>query len=205
MTVDRFRLAFADKDGYSFQVMMMRSTSLQRLSGQRGSALVLVLLAVVVLGLGLGIAGSSWSTIVQRSKEQELFWRGDQIRKGIESFYTVKQGGTVGLYPNSLEELVEDPRSTSAMRHLRKVYLDPITGEDFVLIKEGGRIKGVKSSSTRTPFRQEGFPEEYAAFEGATSYDQWEFVYQPPKAKTNPNSTGTAPARSASAADAEGK
>jgi len=164
--------------------------------------MLLVLLAVVVLGLGLGIAGSSWSTIVQRSKEQELFWRGDQIRKGIESFYSVKHGGAAGLFPNSLDDLVKDPRSANAIRHLRKVYLDPITGEYFVLIKEGGRIKGVKSASIKTPFRQEGFPEEYSAFEGASSYDQWEFVYQPPKAVKK---SDTAPARSAGEADAESK
>jgi len=168
-------------------------------SGERGSALVLVLLAVVVLGLGVGIAGSTWSTIVQRSREQELFWRGDQIRKGLEGFYNVKHGGAIGMYPNSLEELVKDPRSATAKRHLRKVYLDPMTGEDFVLIKEGGRIKGVKSASTKTPFRQEGFPEDYAEFEGATSYDQWEFVYVPPKTSAKRGATPPATSKEAEA------
>jgi len=153
------------------------------IADQRGSAFVVVMLTVVVLGIGLGIAGTTWSTIVQRSKEQELFWRGDQIRKAIESYYSVKHGGAAGTLPNSLDELVKDPRSLQAKRHLRQAYTDPMTGEAFVLIKEGERIKGVKSSSTRKPFRQEGFPEEYATFEGATSYDKWEFVFVPPSAK----------------------
>ncbi len=150
---------------------------------QRGSALVMVLLTVVVLGIGLGVAGTTWSTLVQRSKEQELFWRGDQIRKAIESYYNVRHGGAPGTLPNSLDDLVKDPRSLQAKRHLRRAYTDPMTGGEFVLIKEGERIKGVKSSSTRKPFRQEGFPDEYSTFEGATSYDTWEFVFVPPSAK----------------------
>ena len=88
------------------------------------------------------------------------------------------------------EELVKDPRSLETRRHLRKVYLDPMTGEDFVLIKEGGKIKGVKSSSTKKPFRREGFPEEYSAFEGVVSYDNWEFVFTPPKKGKAKKSTG---------------
>lgn len=163
------------------------------LDDQRGSALLLVLLAVVVLGLGVGMAGSTWSSVVQRSKEQELFWRGDQVRKAIESFYNVKHGGAPGLLPSSLEDLVKDPRSLQAKRHLRKVYLDPMTGREFELIKEGQRIKGVKSSSTKKPFRQEGFPEEYSTFEGATSYDKWEFVFVPPKKTGKSGAGGTIP------------
>lgn len=159
---------------------------------ERGSALMMVLLTVVVLGLGLGMAGTKWSTIVQRSKEKELFWRGDQIRKGIESYYKVRHGGSPGKYPNKLEDLVKDPRSLQTKRHMRRLYLDPMTGEDFVLIKEGGFIKGVKSSSDKTPFMQGGFPEEYSTFEGADSYDKWEFVYKPATAKkNNPGDGGT--------------
>ena len=58
-----------------------------------------------------------------------------------------------------------------------------------MLIKEWERIKGVKSSSAKTPFRQSGFPEEYASFEGATSYDKWEFVFVPKKQTNNTKKT----------------
>ena len=90
--------------------------------------MVLVLLAVVVLGLGLGVAGSTWSSVVQRSKEQELFWRGDQIRKGIESYYNFKHGNAPGLLPSSLDDLVQDPRSLESRWQLRKVYVGQMTG-----------------------------------------------------------------------------
>ena len=58
---------------------------MNRLTNQHGVALMAVLMAVTILGLMSGIAGSSWKTIVQRGKEQELLWRGNQYRLAIES------------------------------------------------------------------------------------------------------------------------
>ncbi|WP_321392382.1 DDE-type integrase/transposase/recombinase [uncultured Desulfuromusa sp.] len=53
-------------------------------ANQKGAVLLMVLVAVTILGLTAGIAGSSWKTITQRAKEQELLWRavdqdGDEI------------------------------------------------------------------------------------------------------------------------------
>ena len=117
-----------------------------------------------------------------------MFWRGDQIRKGIESYYKGIEGHPAKVFPVKLDDLVKDPRKLQTVRHLRKVYKDPMTGEDFALIKEGGKIKGVKSTSTKTPFRQGNFPEGYDSFEGVTSYDKWEFVFTPasPKKENTP-------------------
>ena len=150
-----------------------------------------VLFAVMVIGLMLGLAGQTWSQVMQREREEELLFRGEQYRRAIESYYATGHGGQ-GSYPRSLEDLLKDPRSVETKRHLRKLYLDPFTNEEFALIGAGGsvegetvsaqsidRIKGVRSTSTLAPFRQEGFPEEYTTFKGAGSYDKWEFVYTP--------------------------
>ena len=157
----------------------------RQLNGERGAALLIVLLMVVVLGLAVGITGSTWKSISQRAREAELFWRGDQYRKAIGSYYEVKHGRGSGLFPRKLEDLVKDPRSLAAERYLRRLYPDPMTGGDWVLIKDqSGRITGVRSSSDLEPFRQDGFPEEYEKFAGSESYSRWEFVYEP-KTKKN--------------------
>lgn len=151
-----------------------------RTGDQRGFALLAVLVMVVVLGLALGLAGNSWTDIVQRSREAELFWRGDQYRKAIGAYYGVRHGGQIQMYPAQLEDLVKDPRSPGVKRYLRRLYPDPMTGGDWVLIKDpNGRIKGVRSSSSRKPFRQAGFPKGYENFEGREKYSDWEFVYTP--------------------------
>jgi len=151
-----------------------------------------VLFAIMVIGLMLGLAGQTWSQVMQREREEELLFRGDQYRRAIESYYTTGHGG-VGNYPRSLDDLLQDPRSLQPKRHLRKAYLDPFTNEAFELISAGGdvggetittaqtfgRIKGVRSTSRLAPFREDGFSEEYTTFKGAASYDKWEFIYTP--------------------------
>lgn len=150
-----------------------------------------VLFAVVVIGLILSLTGQTWSQVMQREREAELLFRGDQYRRAIESYYATGHGG-VGIYPRTIDDLLKDPRSLQTKRHLRKAYLDPFTNAEFELIGAGGdvggesvavqnlgRIKGVRSTSTLTPFRQDGFPEEYEKFKGAASYDKWEFIYTP--------------------------
>lgn len=164
-----------------------------RLTSQRGMTLFTVLFAIMVIGLMLGLTGQTWSQVMQREREEELLFRGDQYRRAIESYYATGHGGQ-GSYPRSLEDLLKDPRSLATKRHLRKIYLDPFTNEKFELIGAGGnvegesvtvqslgRIKGVRSTSPLAPFRQDGFPEEYVTFKGASRYDKWEFIYTPKK------------------------
>jgi len=162
----------------------MKAAGLRPLTDERGVALLIVLFMIVVIGLTLSIAGSTWQSVVQRAREAELFWRGDQYRKAIGSYYEIKHGKGAGVFPRTLEELVKDPRFANVHKHIRRLYDDPMTKGDWVLIKDqSGRITGVKSSSELEPFRQDGFPEEYESFAGSPSYSAWEFVYEPKKKK----------------------
>ncbi len=162
----------------------MRTAGARHRDNERGAILLVVLFMIVVLGLAGGIAGSTWKSITQRAREAELFWRGDQYRKAIESFYEVRHGRAGGMFPQKLEDLLKDPRSLQAERHIRRLYPDPMTGGDWELIKDAsGRITGVRSGSDLEPFRTDGFPPEYEKFKGAESYRSWEFVYAPKSQK----------------------
>lgn len=147
---------------------------------QRGSALMAVLLMVVMLGLNVGITNSTWQTKVRRSKEQELLWRGQQYRKAIANFYQMAHRGAQGTYPRSLEDLKRDPRFLNGVRHIRYLYKDPITGEDFLLIKNAaGYIIGVRSASLHEPFKKDGFPHKFESFANSRRYSEWEFIFKP--------------------------
>ena len=157
---------------------------MKQLTNQRGVALMGVLVAVIILGLMAGIAGSTWQTVVQQSKEQELLWRGSQYRDAIESYYKSTKSGSVATLPGELELLVRDSRSVGTLRHLRKLYPDPMTGEDWVLIKDpAGKISGVRSSSLLEPFKKDNFATENKDFAGKQTYSEWEFVFAAPAAK----------------------
>ena len=164
---------------------------LHPLQNQDGISLMLVLVMVVVVGLTAGLTGSTWRTVMQREREAELLWRGNQYRRAITSYYSAKGSAGSNQYPSSLEDLLRDPRSLQLVRHIRKLYKDPITGEDWVPIlaqEQGGRIKGVRSSSPEEPLKKDGFDEDDKEFANKLHYSDWEFIYKP---KTSPSARPT--------------
>ena len=152
-------------------------------SGQRGAMLILLMVMVVIMGLTAGLAGQSLRDSVQRAREAELLWRGQQYQEAISSYYAVKHGPQ-NMLPTDLDALIRDPRFPNVVRHLRKAYKDPMTGEDFELIKDPAeRIIGVRSTSSLEPFKKDGFPLALNNFKGRVSYQEWEFVFQIPRTK----------------------
>jgi hypothetical protein len=115
----------------------------------------------------------------------------NQNGSALGSYYDGVGGGGLHQFPESLEELLQDNRSLATVRHLRRLYPDPITGGDWELIRDAkGRIKGVRSSSRLTPFQQDGFRPENKSFSGRQSYAAWEFIATPTAKKQK----GKAPA-----------
>jgi len=147
-------------------------------SGERGFTYIFVLIMLIFIGVGLATTGKVWSVIAQREKEEELLFRGDQIVKGIESYYKSSHGGG-NFLPRKLEDLIKDNRFLTVKRHLRKLYKDPMTedGEWEIIRDEQGRIKGVKSKSEKEPLKKKNFPIEYKHFEDKMRYKDWEFVF----------------------------
>ncbi len=146
----------------------------------RGFTYVVVLMMVLIIGIMLGAAGQVWTTVMKREREAELLFRGGQIRDAIEQWNTsFKRGGPPPHPIVDLKDLLQNPYSLQKIRYLRRLYQDPITGEDWKIIKDPAKgIIGVASSSDQTPLKQGGFSEPFTAFEGKTKYSEWEFVYR---------------------------
>jgi len=137
-----------------------------------------VLIAVALVGLSLAVTGEVWQTTVQREKERELLFVGDEIRRAITQYYE-STPGTGKQFPKSLDDLLRDSRYPTTRRYLRKVYLDPLTGRrEWGLVKgPGDGIMGVYSLSRKTPLKRVNFPHEYASFNNAESFAAWQFAY----------------------------
>lgn len=107
-----------------------------------------LLFLLAVAGLALAASGQRWSGVMQRERERELIFRGQQIAAAIEAYHAVP-GVAPPQWPHSLGDLVEDRRGPHTLRHLRRVYADPFTGApDWVpILAEDGRWRGVHSRS----------------------------------------------------------
>lgn len=149
-----------------------------------------MLFAVILIGLALSAVGTLWSAAVRRDREAALLWTGAQYQRAIQSYVTRGPGG-LRQFPQALEELLEDRRGPVTLRHLRRLYGDPVTGAtDWTVVRlADGSISGVRSAALGKPLKQAGFPAEQAAFAGAQCYCDWAFVYVP----SRPQGSATAP------------
>lgn len=147
---------------------------------QAGFTYLWLLFVVAVLGLGMGLAAEVASTVAQREKEQQLISIGRQFRAALGRYYEAQLTGGRHTYPSTLEELLQDPRVPGVRRHLRKVFVDPMTGQaTWGLLRVDGRIVGVYSLSTRKAVKQEGFEADESSFAGKATLDDWVFTYPP--------------------------
>jgi type II secretory pathway pseudopilin PulG len=147
---------------------------------QGGFTLLGLLFLMAGLGVAMAALGTTWHSVAQREKERDLLFVGDQYRRAIESFWTVPLPvGTPRRLPKNFAELLVDPRFPQTVRHLRRVYRDPMTasGEWGLLNGPDGGIAGVFSLSEGTPFKRKNFPLAYAQFEAAQSYRDWVFRF----------------------------
>lgn len=135
-----------------------------------------ILLAIVFVGIGLAAVGTLWTTTMRREREAQLLFAGDAIRSAIESYY---RSGPGGQLPQELGDLLDDKRSPLPRRHLRRLYLDPMTGQvDWQIIRDpGGGIIGVNSSSQSVPLKRANFEDQDAQFTGSECYCQWRFEF----------------------------
>jgi type II secretory pathway pseudopilin PulG len=78
-----------------------------------------LLVAMSIMGIMLGMVLPAWRTVVQRDREAELIFRGEQYAQAI-ALFNRRTGG----FPTSLVALREG-------RYIRQLYKDPITGGDF--------------------------------------------------------------------------
>lgn len=147
---------------------------------QTGFSYVLVMFAVALMALMAVRLLDVSATNEQRAREAELLYVGNAYREAIGVFYE-NTPGTVKRYPEKLSDLLQDPRTTTLQRHLRKLYRDPITSDiEWGLVRGGDeRITGVYSLSGKAPIKTGGFAAVLVGFARAKQYRDWHFVYVP--------------------------
>ena len=99
---------------------------------QAGYALAAVLISVAIMSIVMTALLPVWRQQMQREKEAELAFRGEQYARAIYLF-NVKNGGQ---FPPSIDALVQG-------RYLRKKYKDPMTEDgEFLPLSVGANQPG---------------------------------------------------------------
>jgi len=98
----------------------------QRGAGDRGFMMVAILIGLGVAAIMMSAALPAWRQQVQRTREEELIFRGEQYARAIV-LYQVKNRGVL---PQDIDTLVTG-------KYLRKKWKDPVTGTDFVPVGVG--------------------------------------------------------------------
>ena len=111
----------------------------------RGFLYIMAIFAVLCLSIGLLTAIQPLATQMEREREEELIFRGDQYRLALDLYSRKKPGAA----PKDFKELVQE-------RCLRRLYKEPFS-ED-----------GVWDIVTYDPVQKEG-KKSYLVF----SYDKW--------------------------------
>jgi len=161
-----------------------------------GYIMVALLVAMAVTTVWMSALLPTWRQQMQRQREADLIFRGEQIARAIALYYEKNNRAL----PNSLDDLVQG-------RYLRKKWKDPITGKDFQLLAGGSQQQSPGGSPAGAPGVPGGLPQggaqqpagapssSFAAggisgvfsestatsiriYNNAQQYNQWLFTYQ---------------------------
>jgi type II secretory pathway pseudopilin PulG len=104
----------------------IRTIPRKRRESEGGYILITLMLFVALLIIGSMVAMQTLAFEVQRDREEELVHRGVQYARAVRKYY--KKFGT---YPATLDSL----DNTQNLRFLRKHYKDPVTNQDFKILR----------------------------------------------------------------------
>ncbi len=148
------------------------------LLSERGFSYLWVLFMILLMGVFSMLAVDLYRVKKQQEDEKILIYEGHEFRKAIKSYYRLSNKPGINGYPISLEQLIKDDRYPNTIRHLRKLYIDPMTGKsDWVLVKVGNRIVGVHSASKSKVLKKSNFLPEDVTLENKNTYNEWVFSY----------------------------
>jgi type II secretory pathway pseudopilin PulG len=137
---------------------------------------LIILLAILAL---VAAAGLKMGTLLQRAAaEEELLEIGAQFSEALRSYAAATPPGKP-TQPPTLQDLLKDPRFPNPRRHLRKIFVDPVTGKaEWGVIWLGDKIGvlGVYSLSDARPLKIANFDIRFLNMENREKISDWKFL-----------------------------
>lgn len=138
-------------------------------------------LSLIILVAIIGLVSATTlklGAVLQRSRaEQQLLDIGAAFSDALQSYADATPAG-FPPQPPSLKELLKDPRFPGVRRHLRKVFVDPMTGEaewGVVYLGDKRGVLAVYSLSDAKPVKIGNFPARFQGLAGKKKISEWRF------------------------------
>ena len=139
-------------------------------------------LSLIILVAIIGLVSASalkLGSVLQRSRaEQELLDIGAAFSDALQSYANATPAG-FPPQPPSLRELLKDPRFPTVRRHLRKVFVDPMTGKaewGITYLGDKVGVLAVYSLSDAKPVKIGNFPQRFQGLAGKQKISEWRFA-----------------------------
>jgi type II secretory pathway pseudopilin PulG len=145
--------------------------------GANGFAYLSLLIFLALMGFFCAMAVQVGTLVHRRAAEQALLDVGLEFARALSSYSDQTPAG-MDDQPLSLQDLLLDKRQTERLRHLRKIYPDPMTGSTewgLELDPDTRRIIGVFSLSTQPPIKVGNFPPGLASLNDKKIISEWVF------------------------------
>ena len=144
-----------------------------------------LVMLIAVMSLAAACAFKAGALLQRRAAEAALLEVGAAFSEALNSYAEATPRGQ-SRTPRTLQELVRDPRYPMPRRHLRKVFIDPLTGNDqwgLVELDTGPGIVGVYSLSNARPIKVGNFDLARSEFAGKQRYRDWIFAAEQARAQ----------------------
>jgi len=103
-----------------------------------GYAIVIVMFFLALLVLGMAAAAPTILSNVQREREKDMVWKGEQYARGVKLYYLKTH-----RFPTSLEDLTQNK---TGIRFMRQAYKDPMNRTDgswrLIYVGPNGQLIG---------------------------------------------------------------
>jgi type II secretory pathway pseudopilin PulG len=145
---------------------------------EAGFTYVGLIVLVTIIGL-VGAATLKADALLRRAAaEEELLEIGAAFSAALKSYAEATPRGQPN-YPPTLQELLKDPRFPGVRRHLRRIFVDPVTGKAEWGIVHAADQKGVLavySQSQARPLKVANFDARFPNFENKEHLSDWKFA-----------------------------
>ena len=145
---------------------------------QQGFTYLGLVILLAIIGM-VGAAALKVDALLARAAaEQELLEAGAAFSAALDSYAAATPPGQPPQ-PPTLQDLLKDNRFPNVKRHLRKVFVDPISGKaewGITYLGDKVGIVGIYSLSQAQPLKQANFDERFQNFENKKHYAEWKFI-----------------------------